>query len=141
MLHCLQPESRVYKCKKEDEGKSGLRWEGGVDKNIKTNCSKPGKALNIDFLIRANPFQEREQNLVISFFATYHIHQVCVSIARQPDNPPFTHRRRFYYDQNVADRNKSQEKRSGVFISAVVSSWSESSTLSPRLFWTCSKQA
>jgi hypothetical protein len=31
-------------------------------------------------------------------------------------NPPFTHRRRFYYDQNlaenVADRDKSQEKRS-----------------------------
>ena len=40
--------------------------------------------------------------------------------------PPFTHRRRFYYDQsvaeNVADRDKSQEKRSGVFISAVGSS-------------------
>jgi hypothetical protein len=37
--------------------------------------------------------------------------------------PPFTHRRRFYYDQklaeNVADRDKSQEKRSVVFISAV----------------------
>jgi hypothetical protein len=37
--------------------------------------------------------------------------------------PPFTHRRRFYYDQelveNVADRDQSQEKRSGVFISAV----------------------
>ena len=36
--------------------------------------------------------------------------------------PPFTHRRRFYYDQsvaeNVADRGKSQEKRSGVYISA-----------------------
>ncbi|KAH3805736.1 hypothetical protein DPMN_134043 [Dreissena polymorpha] len=36
--------------------------------------------------------------------------------------PPFKHRRRFYYNQsvaeNVADRDKSQEKRSGVFISA-----------------------
>jgi hypothetical protein len=37
--------------------------------------------------------------------------------------PPFTHRRRFYYDkklaENVADRYKLQEKRSGVFISTV----------------------
>jgi hypothetical protein len=37
--------------------------------------------------------------------------------------PPFTHRRRFYYDEklakNVADRDYSQEKRSGVFISLV----------------------
>ena len=41
-------------------------------------------------------------------------------------NPPFTHRRRFFYDQrvaeNMADHDKSQEKPSGVFISAVGSS-------------------
>ena len=58
------------------------------------------------------------KNNILRFYKTFHCFVKILT--------PSTHRRRFYYDQsvaeNVADRDKSQEKRSGVFISAVGSS-------------------